>query len=165
MVWSQVLNYLTPQFFAVYNAISFGIKKQVTFGCTEGTLFGFIWQSDSNFIENQVRNVLKDCKISHSIAHNCLSSTLNFLYSRMANFAISQNVPEFVLVIRTVLFFIRFKQIWYQNKREMFLLLLMYFNLHWIKQFPNCLDFYKWQGTLNYEKATFANITKTTQQK
>ncbi len=67
----------------------------------------------------------------------------------MADFAISQNVPDFVLVIRTLLFFSQFLQIWYQNKRDMCLLLLMYFNLHCIKQFLKYIDFYKWQGTLS----------------
>ncbi len=65
----------------------------------------------------------------------------------MADFAIFQNVPVFVLVIRTLLFFIQFLQIWYQNKREMCLLLLTYFNLHYFKYFLKYLDFYKWQGT------------------
>ncbi len=41
----------------------------------------------------------------------------------MADFEISQNVPDFVLVITTLLFFIRFLQIWYQNKQKMCLLL------------------------------------------
>ncbi len=50
--------------------------------------------------ENKVRYVLKDYKISHSIVHNCRSST----WFVQQNFAISQNVPDFVLVIRTLLF-------------------------------------------------------------
>ena len=33
----------------------------------------------------------------------------------MADFVICQNVPDFILVTGTHLFFIRFLQIWYQN--------------------------------------------------
>ncbi len=62
----------------------------------------------------------------------------------MADFAISQNVPDFVLSIRTLLFFIQILPIWYQNKRDMCLLLLIYFNLHYIKQFLKYCDLYKW---------------------
>ena len=57
------------------------------------------------------------------------------------------NVPDFVCLMRTLLFFIRFLQIWYQDKREMCLFLLMYFDLHYIKQFFKYLNFCKWQGT------------------
>ena len=40
------------------------------------------------------------------------------------------------------LFSIRFLQIWYQNKREMCLFVLMYFNWHKIKQCLKYLDFF-----------------------
>ncbi len=57
----------------------------------------------------------------------------------MADFAISQIAPDFVLVIRTPLFCIRFLQIWYQNKREMYLLPLMYFNCTILRSLWNIL--------------------------
>ncbi len=62
-------------------------------------------------------------------------------------FAIFQIVTDFVFIIRTPLLFTQFLQIWYQNKPEMCLLLLIYFDLHNIKNFLKYLDFYKWQGT------------------
>ena len=76
---------------------------------------------------------------------SCQAETI--VYNWMADFAIFQKVPGFVLVIRTLSLFIRSLQIWYQNKREMCLLLLVYFYLHYIKQFMEHLDFNKWQGT------------------
>ncbi len=65
----------------------------------------------------------------------------------MADFAISQNVPGFVLLIRTLSFFIRLLQIQHQNKREICLFTLMYFNLHYINLFLKYIDLHKWQGT------------------
>ena len=68
------------------------------------------------------------------------------MYSRMAaaDFAICQIVPDFVLGIRTPFIFYPILQIWYQNKQEMCLLLLMYLNLQYIEEFLKYDDFYKW---------------------
>ena len=58
-------------------------------------------------------------------------SAKSIVYNWTADFAIFQNIPDFVLIIRPFYFFIQILQIWYQNKPEMYLLLLMYFNLHY----------------------------------